>query len=100
MDLDDILNKAEEHETVGEANAGATSLGGEGFLHQMAIVSDVKADLSWDDIIPLEDRQKFEEEEQDREREEREAQAAKDSAGRKRARSHGAAWCLRRHGRC
>jgi len=85
MDLDDILNKAEEHETVGEANAGATSLGGEGFLHQMAIVSDVKADLSWDDIIPLEDRQKFEEEEQDREREEREAQAAKDSAGRKRA---------------
>ena len=85
MDLDDILNKAKEHETVGEANAGATSLGGEGFLHQMAIVSDVKADLSWDDIIPLEDHQKFEEEEQDREREEREAQAAKDSAGRKRA---------------
>jgi chromodomain-helicase-DNA-binding protein 1 len=86
MDLDDILNKADEHETVGEANAGATSLGGEGFLHQMAIVSDVKADLSlnWDDIIPLEDRRKFEEEEE-RERQEREAQVTKDSAGRKRA---------------
>jgi chromodomain-helicase-DNA-binding protein 1 len=53
----------------------------------MAIVSNVKADLSlnWDDIIPPEDRQRFEEEEQERERREREAQAAKDSAGRKRA---------------
>ena len=37
MDPDDILKKAEEHEAVGEANAGTTSLGGEGFLHQMAI---------------------------------------------------------------
>lgn len=85
MDLDDILNKAEEHETVGAANAGAASLGGEGFLHQMAIVSDVKADLSWDDIIPLEDRQKLEDEEEEAAKKEREAQVAKDPAGRKRA---------------
>jgi chromodomain-helicase-DNA-binding protein 1 len=83
MDLDDILNQAEEHETVGAANAGGSSLGGEGFLNQMATISDVKADLSWDEIIPLEDRQRLEEEEV---REAAEAElAAKDATGRKRA---------------
>ena len=81
MDLDDILNKAEEHETVGKANTGATSLGSKGFLHQMVIVSGIEADLNWDDIIPLEDHQKFEEEEQEWERLEHKAQATKDSAG-------------------
>lgn len=40
---------------------------------------------AWDDIIPLEDHQKFKEEEQERERQDHEAQVAKDSAGRKRA---------------
>lgn len=84
MDLDDILNQAEEHETVGEANAGATSLGGEGFLNQMATISDVKADLSWDDIIPVEDRVKYEEEERTA-AQEAEAAIVKDSSGRKRA---------------
>ena len=84
MDLDDILNQAEEHETVGAANAGGASLGGEGFLNQMAIVSDVKADLSWDDIIPLEDRERFEEEE-NAVTAEAEAAAARDATTRKRA---------------
>lgn len=43
--------------------AGTSSLGGEGFLQQLATVSDVKADMSWDDIIPIEDRDRFADEE-------------------------------------
>jgi chromodomain-helicase-DNA-binding protein 1 len=61
MDLDDILNRAEDHETLAQAAETGASLGGEGFLQQFAAVSDIKNDLSWEDIIPLEDRQKFEE---------------------------------------
>ena len=57
MDLDDILNRAEDHETM--TGAEGASLGGEGFLAQFAAVSDVKNDMSWEDIIPLEDRQRF-----------------------------------------
>jgi chromodomain-helicase-DNA-binding protein 1 len=68
MDLDDILNKAEDHETM-QAETGA-SLGGEGFLQQFAVVNDIKNDLSWDDIIPLEERQKFEREEAEAKEEE------------------------------
>lgn len=75
MDLDDILGSAEDHETIAGGGAGA-SLGGEGFFQQMATVTDVKADLSWDDIIPLEDRVKAEEEER--------SAALKDSGPRKR----------------
>ena len=82
MDLDDILNRAEEHETIGAANGGGASLGGEGFLHQMAVVNDIKTDMSWDDIIPLEERLKVEEEEaEDRARQE----ALDTSQSRKRA---------------
>ena len=69
MDLDDILKTAEQHETMASNNEGA-SLGGEGFLAQFANVSDVKNDMNWEDIIPLEERQKFEEEEAKREAEE------------------------------
>lgn len=54
MDLDDVLNKAENYET--ETAPGATSLGGEEFLR--IAVQDIKADLtSWDDIIPVADRE-------------------------------------------
>jgi chromodomain-helicase-DNA-binding protein 1 len=63
MDLDDILNRAEDHETLAVNGDGGTSLGGEGFLAQFAGVTDVKNDMSWEDIIPLEQRQKFEEDE-------------------------------------
>ncbi|KAJ7703020.1 SNF2 family N-terminal domain-containing protein [Mycena rosella] len=63
MDLDDILNRAEDHETITLNGDGGTSLGGEGFLAQFAGVTDVKNDMSWEDIIPLEQRQKFEEDE-------------------------------------
>ncbi|KAL4252768.1 SNF2 family N-terminal domain-containing protein [Abortiporus biennis] len=82
MDLDDILNRAEHHETVASTNEG-TSLGGEGFLAQFANVSDVKNDMSWEDIIPLEERQKFEQDEAHRKAEELAAQESKD-----RKRSH------------
>ncbi|KAG8933089.1 hypothetical protein FRC02_012457 [Tulasnella sp. 418] len=63
MDLDDILNRAEDHETLAAGGAGGSSLGGEGFLQSLAVVSDVKADMSWDDIIPLDAREEFEKEE-------------------------------------
>ncbi|KZT08349.1 transcription regulator [Laetiporus sulphureus 93-53] len=83
MDLDDILNRAEHHETIATTNEGA-SLGGEGFLAQFANVSDVKNDMSWEDIIPLDERQKFEREEDQRRAEELAAEEAKES----RKRSH------------
>lgn len=83
MDLDDILNRAEDHETVATGGDGGTSLGGEGFLAQFAAVSDVKNDISWEDIIPLDERQKFEKEEDQRKAEELAAQESRD-----RKRSH------------
>ncbi|KAL0576281.1 ATP-dependent DNA helicase Hrp3 [Marasmius crinis-equi] len=70
MDLDEILNRAEDHETMAEGGDGGTSLGGEGFLATFAAVSDVKNDMNWEDIIPLEERQKFEKEEDQRKAEE------------------------------
>lgn len=80
MDLDDILNRAEDHETM-EGGDGGTSLGGEGFLAQFAAVSDVKNDMSWEDIIPLDERQKFEAEDDQKKAE---AFAAQESRDRKR----------------
>ncbi|QRW21501.1 chromodomain-helicase-DNA-binding protein 1 [Rhizoctonia solani] len=59
MDLDDILNHAEAHETVSEA-----------------------ARLPWDDIIPLEERERFEQEEAEQVEAEALVQAAQ---GKKRA---------------
>lgn len=78
MDLDDILNRAEDHETMAAAGDGGTSLGGEGFLAQFAAVSDVKNDMSWEDIIPVEERQKFENEDEQRKAEELAAQESRD----------------------
>ncbi|THG99366.1 hypothetical protein EW026_g2965 [Hermanssonia centrifuga] len=83
MDLDDILNRAEHHETMAADNEG-TSLGGEGFLAQFANVSDVKNDMNWEDIIPLEERQRFEQEEEKRKAEELAAQE-KETKDRKRS---------------
>jgi chromodomain-helicase-DNA-binding protein 1 len=57
--LDDILKHAEDHETQTTGEGGA-SLGGEGFLATFAAVSDVKNDMNWEDIIPLEERRKIE----------------------------------------
>ncbi|KII92764.1 hypothetical protein PLICRDRAFT_51119 [Plicaturopsis crispa FD-325 SS-3] len=74
MDLDDILNRAEDHETVAVAGDGGTSLGGEAFLATFAAVSDVKNDMSWEDIIPLDERERFIKEEDERKAEELVAQ--------------------------
>ncbi|KAG9094891.1 hypothetical protein FRC06_010361 [Ceratobasidium sp. 370] len=84
MDLDDILNHAEAHETVtAGGDAAVSSLGGEAFLANMAAITDVSTDmLSWDDIIPLEEREKFDEAEAERNEAEAAAVAAQ---GKKRA---------------
>lgn len=79
MDLDAILSNAEAHET--EMDPTGASSGGEGFLQQFAQVQDFKADVSWDDIIPLEERLKAEEEDRQRAVEE----ARKASEPRRRA---------------
>ncbi len=57
---------------------GGTSLGGEGFLATFAAVSDVKNDMNWEDIIPLDERQKFEKEEDQRKAEEIAAEESRD----------------------
>lgn len=75
MDLDAILDSAEDHETVAAAGAGGSSLGGEGFLQSLAVVSDVKNDMNWEDIIPLDAREAFAKEEADKEAAEATAQA-------------------------
>ena len=78
MDLDDILNRAEDHETMAQAGEGVgASLGGENFLAQFAAVSDVKNDMSWEDIIPLEERQKLEADEDGQKMEESESRDRK-----------------------
>ena len=65
MDLDDILTKADTFDTDATAQPGGTSLGGEGFLSQFAAIQDVKNniidELSWDDIIPADERTKNDE---------------------------------------
>ncbi|KAF8973120.1 transcription regulator [Flammula alnicola] len=70
MDLDDILNRAEDHETTQAGEGVGASLGGENFLAQFAAVSDVKNDMNWEDIIPIDERQKFEADEDERRAEE------------------------------
>ena len=65
MDLDVILQHAEARDT--EADSNTASSGGQAFLQQFAQVQDFKADdVSWDDIIPVEERAKAEEEERQR----------------------------------
>jgi chromodomain-helicase-DNA-binding protein 1 len=64
MDLDDILGNADAYDTEATAQPGGASSGGEGFLSQFAAIQDVKNDLddvSWDDIIPVEERVKLDE---------------------------------------
>lgn len=51
MNLDDVLNHAEDHESA-ESQLAQSHLGGEDFLRQFE-VTDYKADVKWDDIIPL-----------------------------------------------
>ncbi|CAO3622921.1 unnamed protein product [Mucor fragilis] len=61
IDLDDILSRAEQTETLDEE---ASALGSEDFLAQFKITDygGTAEDLSWDDIIPESERAKIEEE--------------------------------------
>ncbi|KAK9467798.1 SNF2 family N-terminal domain-containing protein [Lipomyces arxii] len=68
MNLDDILEHAEDHVTT--PDLGESHLGGEEFLKQFE-VTDYKADsLDWDDIIPSTDLERIKEEEKIRKDEE------------------------------
>ncbi|QLL34934.1 hypothetical protein HG536_0H03090 [Torulaspora globosa] len=67
LNLDDVLNHAEDHITTPEL--GKSHLGGEEFLKQFE-VTDYKADVDWDDIIPEEELKKLQDEDQKRKDEE------------------------------
>ncbi|CAK9438640.1 uncharacterized protein LODBEIA_P28640 [Lodderomyces beijingensis] len=60
LNLDDVLNHAEDHVTTPEL--GESNLGSEEFLKQFE-VTDYKADIEWDDIIPQEELSKLKDEE-------------------------------------
>ncbi|KAE8271013.1 hypothetical protein A4X09_0g1342 [Tilletia walkeri] len=82
MDLDEILGKGEAFET--EVDPTSVSAGGDAFLQQFAQVQDFKADsISWDDIIPIEDRKRLEAEERQRAVELAAAQSARKTANEK-----------------
>lgn len=63
LNLDEVLNHAEDHITTPEL--GESNLGGEEFLRQFE-VTDYKADVDWDDIIPEDELKKLKDEEQRR----------------------------------
>lgn len=67
MNLDDVLNHAEDHESA-ESTLAQSHLGGEEFLKQFE-VTDYKADVKWDDIIPPEELAKIKAEEAKRKEE-------------------------------
>ncbi|EEB06610.1 ATP-dependent DNA helicase Hrp3 [Schizosaccharomyces japonicus yFS275] len=81
LNLDEILEHAEDHDTSNDV--GGASMGGEEFLKQFE-VTDYKANVSWDDIIPAEERAKIEEEERQQQEEERRKQEAELSSRRER----------------
>lgn len=60
LNLDDVLNHAEDHVTT--PDLGESNLGSEEFLKQFE-VTDYKADIEWDDIIPQEELAKLKEDE-------------------------------------
>ncbi|KAF9279964.1 hypothetical protein BGZ68_007574 [Mortierella alpina] len=59
LDLDDILARAESHDTTDAVNLA----GGEEFLSQFQYADFGAGDMSWDEIIPAEEREQFEAEE-------------------------------------
>ncbi|RUS27070.1 SNF2 family N-terminal domain-containing protein, partial [Jimgerdemannia flammicorona] len=76
MDLDDILARAEHTETMG--GEGGESLGGEDFLAQFQIADyGGGSELSWEEIIPKDDREKFESEEKTKQQQDLLERAAK-----------------------
>lgn len=67
MNLDDVLDHAEDHVTTPEL--GESHLGGEEFLKQFE-VTDYKADVTWDEIIPEDELKVLKQEERERKEEE------------------------------
>lgn len=67
LNLDEVLNHAEDHVTT--PDLGESHLGGEEFLRQFE-VTDYKADVDWDDIIPEDELKKLQDEDQKRKDEE------------------------------
>ncbi|BFZ57556.1 ATP-dependent DNA helicase Hrp3 [Savitreella phatthalungensis] len=65
MNLDDVLAHAEDHDTTGEV--GGASMGGEDFLRQFTVEDYKMDDVTWDDIIPAEERARIKAEEARRE---------------------------------
>lgn len=63
LNLDDVLNHAEDHVTT--PDLGESNLGSEEFLKQFE-VTDYKADVEWDDIIPQEELAKLKDDEKKR----------------------------------
>ncbi|OBA22401.1 hypothetical protein METBIDRAFT_38817 [Metschnikowia bicuspidata var. bicuspidata NRRL YB-4993] len=63
LNLDDVLSRAEDHVTT--PDLGESNLGSEEFLKQFE-VTDYKADVEWDDIIPQDELTKLKEEEKKR----------------------------------
>jgi chromodomain-helicase-DNA-binding protein 1 len=80
FDLDAVLNHAEDH--VSTPDLGESNLGSEEFLRQFE-VTDYKADVDWDDIIPEEELKKIKEDEE-RRREEAFLQEQIEMSSRKR----------------
>ncbi|KAK6200265.1 transcriptional regulator, partial [Scheffersomyces amazonensis] len=60
LNLDEVLSHAEEHVTT--PDLGESNLGSEEFLKQFE-VTDYKADVEWDDIIPQDELAKLKDEE-------------------------------------
>lgn len=60
LNLDEVLNHAEDHVTT--PDLGESNLGSEEFLKQFE-VTDYKADIEWDDIIPQDELTKLKDEE-------------------------------------
>ncbi|KAF9998140.1 hypothetical protein BGZ79_008188 [Entomortierella chlamydospora] len=59
LDLDEILARAEDHDTTDAVNMA----GGEEFLSQFQYADFGAGDMSWEEIIPAEEREQFEAEE-------------------------------------
>lgn len=67
LNLDDVLSHAEDHVTT--PDLGESNLGSDEFLKQFE-VTDYKADVEWDDIIPQEELAKLKDEEKKKAEEE------------------------------
>jgi len=81
LKIDDILSTAEDHIT--QADTGLGGEGGDEFLKQFA-VTDFKADVSWDDIIPKDELEALRAREKSKEEEEFLNEQIEMSTGRKR----------------